>query len=155
MGRLRDPLLRAGYRVGYRVVRVWWRLRRPTKRGVKCVLTCGDEILLVRHTYGRTRSWELPGGGVKRGESPPDAARREVREELGIELGELAPLGELFARIDGKRDRLWCFAAEPGDVAIDLDQAEIAECRWFPRAALPADRARYVERIVALTPDAE
>jgi 8-oxo-dGTP pyrophosphatase MutT (NUDIX family) len=150
MARLRDPVLRLGFRVGYRVLRVWWFVRRPKNEGVKCVLTRGDDILLVRHTYGRTRDWELPGGGVKRREEPRHAAHREVREELGIELGELAPLGELFARIDRKRDRLWCFAAEVGDCRVELDRAEIAEWRWFPRARLPADAARYVGRIVAL-----
>ena len=76
MRRLRDPLLRLAFRVGYRVLRVWWFVRRPTTRGVKCVLTCGDEILLVRHTYGRTDRWELPGGGVKRREEPRAAASR-------------------------------------------------------------------------------
>jgi 8-oxo-dGTP pyrophosphatase MutT (NUDIX family) len=151
MRRLRDPLLRLGFRVGYRVLRVWWFLRRPTKRGVKCVLTRGDDILLVRHTYGgRKRTWELPGGGVKRREQPPAAARREVREELGVDVPDLEPLGELFARIDRKRDRLWCFAAEVGGRELERDPAEIAEFAWFPRAALPPERARYVERIVAL-----
>lgn len=154
MGRLRDPLLRLGFRVGYRVLRAWWFVRRPTKRGVKCVLVRDDEVVLVRHTYGRTQRWELPGGGVKRREEPPAAARREVREELGIDVGDLVPLGELFTRIDGKRDRLWCFAAEAGAHELDPDHAEIAEARWFARAELPDARARYVERIVALA-DAE
>ena len=150
MARVRDPLLRTVFRVGYRVLRVWWWLRRPTKRGVKCLLTRGDEILLVRHTYGRRRDWELPGGGVKRREEPRDAARRELREELDLDVGELAPLGELFARIDGKNDRVWCFAAEIGDRPIERDRAEIAEWRWFPRAELPERLAKYVRRIVAL-----
>jgi 8-oxo-dGTP pyrophosphatase MutT (NUDIX family) len=150
MGRLRDPLLRLAFRAGYRVLRLWWLVRRPTKRGVKCVLIRRDHVLLVRHTYGRRRDWEVPGGGVKRREEPADAARREMREELGVELGDLAPLGELFARIDSKRDRLWCFAAELGGREIELDRAEIAECRWFPRGELPDDRAKYVTRIVAL-----
>jgi 8-oxo-dGTP pyrophosphatase MutT (NUDIX family) len=150
MGRLRDPLMRLGFRVGYRVLRVWWLVRRPTKRGVKCVLTRRGDVLLVRHTYGRRQTWELPGGGVKRREEPPEAARREVREELGVDLPELAPLGELFARIDSKRDRLWCFGAELGEREVERDRAEIAECGWFPRAALPDARAKYVESIVAL-----
>jgi 8-oxo-dGTP pyrophosphatase MutT (NUDIX family) len=151
MRRLRDPVLRLGFRVGYRVLRVWWFVRRPTHRGVKCVLTRGGEVLLIRHTYGRKNAWELPGGGVKRREEPPDAARREVREELGIELGEVVLLGELFARIDGKRDRMWCYSAEVGSPSVEMDRAEIADARWFPRGALPDESARYVERIVALS----
>jgi 8-oxo-dGTP pyrophosphatase MutT (NUDIX family) len=43
-----------------------------------------DRVLLVDPTY--KPGWEFPGGIVERGESPARAARREVAEELGIEL---------------------------------------------------------------------
>jgi 8-oxo-dGTP diphosphatase len=148
--RVRDPVMRLAFRVGYRVLQVWWLVRRPTTRGVKCVVQCGDDVLLVRHTYGAKQRWELPGGGVKRREEPDAAARREVREEAGIDLHELEPLGELFTRVDRKHDRLWCFAAQVDSPGFERDRAEIAECRWFPRDALPDERAKYVERIVAL-----
>jgi hypothetical protein len=52
--RVRDPLLRLAYRLGYHLLRVWWLVSRQTKRGVKCVLARDGEILLVRHTYGTT-----------------------------------------------------------------------------------------------------
>lgn len=42
-----------------------------------------DRVLLVRKTYGNR--WDIPGGYVDRGESPADACRREIREELRIE----------------------------------------------------------------------
>lgn len=46
-------------------------------------------MLLVNPTY--KPGWELPGGVVEVNESPAEACRREVREELGIdvEVGEL------------------------------------------------------------------
>jgi 8-oxo-dGTP pyrophosphatase MutT (NUDIX family) len=146
----RTTFLRTAYRLGYPLAHAYWRLAQPTKEGVKCMLTRGDEVLLVRHTYGPPGRWELPGGGVKRGEEPAAAARREAREELGVDIADWRPLGDLFERIDGKRDTLWCFAAPPGDHAIVTDAAEIAEARWFRRDALPADSHGYVARILAL-----
>jgi 8-oxo-dGTP pyrophosphatase MutT (NUDIX family) len=150
VGSLRDPVLRLAYRVGYQLLRVWWLIARPRKDGVKCLLTRGGEILLVRHTYGKPERWELPGGGVKRSEEPRVAARREVQEELGVDVEDWTYLGELFARIDRKRDRLWCFAAEVGDIPLSLDRAEIAEAGWFHRDRLPTDTGRHVGRIAAL-----
>jgi 8-oxo-dGTP pyrophosphatase MutT (NUDIX family) len=131
-------------------MRTYWRIAQPRQRGVKCVLTRGDEVLLVRHTYGPRDRWELPGGGVKRREEPAAAARREAREELGLDMDDWTLHGDLFERIDRKRDRLWCYSAPIGDRAIALDAAEIAEARWFPRDGLPANAHRYVRRILAL-----
>jgi 8-oxo-dGTP pyrophosphatase MutT (NUDIX family) len=148
---IRNTLLRTSYRIGYRWLTVYWRVANPRKRGVKCVLTRDGEVLLVRHTYGPSQRWELPGGAVKRREEPLAAARREIREELGIDLTDWRPLGDLFERIDGKRDTLWCYTAELGSSEqVVADEAEIAEARWFPRDALPADSHRYLQRILAL-----
>jgi 8-oxo-dGTP pyrophosphatase MutT (NUDIX family) len=149
--RLRDPLLRLAFRVGHRVLRVYWWVVRPKKRGVKCVLVRDGQILLVRHTYGDGSRWDVPGGGVKRREEPGEAARREMREELGIDVTDWTYLGELFARIDGRRDQLWCFTSEIGDHEIELDRAEIAEAGWFRRDRLPERTAKYVGRIASLS----
>ena len=151
MKSIRDSSLRATYRVGYRVLHLYWRIAQPEKRGVKCVLTRGDEVLLVRHTYGPETRWELPGGGVKRSEEPHAAAHREAREELGVDIDDWRFLGDLFDRIDGKRDQLYCYRAELGDRTIETDAAEIAEARWFAHDDLPADVHRYVGRILALS----
>jgi len=115
------------------------------------VLTRGDHVLLVRHTYGRRLQWDLPGGGKHRREDPHSAVRREVREELGVEPDAFVLLRELFERIGGKHDQLWCFTAEIGDADVRPSPVEIAEARWFRRDALPEKRAKYVERLVRLT----
>ena len=55
----------------------------------------GEYVLveLSRPTMGGARSLEFPQGGLSGDESPAAAARREVREETGLELTGLRPLG--------------------------------------------------------------
>ncbi|MFE9765031.1 NUDIX hydrolase [Streptomyces sp. NPDC005808] len=55
---------------------------------------------LPRQTFGGARSVEFPQGGIEPGESPEDAARREVLEEVGLKLEELRHLGT-FAESSG------------------------------------------------------
>ena len=66
------------------------RFLRARTRGVKVMLFDEDgALLLVRHTYGRTDLFLLPGGGIRPFEAPAAAAAREVREELGCGVAEL------------------------------------------------------------------
>jgi 8-oxo-dGTP pyrophosphatase MutT (NUDIX family) len=147
--RLPVAVRRRGYRVAFGLLRVYWFMRRPTLHGVKCVLTDGELVLLVRHTYGHP-GWDLPGGIARRGEPPLHTARREMREELGLALDDWALLGERFATNYHCRDSLHCFRAEVPSPRLVLDRAELDEARWFPRARLPADVTKHVPPILAL-----
>jgi 8-oxo-dGTP pyrophosphatase MutT (NUDIX family) len=142
------PLRRLGYRTAYLGLLVYWFIRRPRLRGVKCVITDRDRVLLVVHTYG-PREWDLPGGGLKRAEPPLSAARREMHEELGIRIDNWKAIGEVFARMHHRSGNLHCFQAELRDPPITMEQGELATVRWFPRQALPSNLARYVRPILA------
>jgi 8-oxo-dGTP pyrophosphatase MutT (NUDIX family) len=146
------PLRRLGYRTAYVALRGYWFLARPQTNGVKCVLTEGDQVLLVRHTYG-SRAWDLPGGSVKSGESPADAATREMQEELGVQVDGWQRLGELQIAIDHRRDRVHCFRAElPAPPELELDLGELSAAQWFDRGRLP-QVGRYTRQILALAED--
>lgn len=56
-------------------------------RRARVIIVHGDDILFVRPRLS-ARMWDLPGGGIKRGEADVDAALREVQEELGISLNK-------------------------------------------------------------------
>jgi ADP-ribose pyrophosphatase YjhB (NUDIX family) len=94
--------------------------------------------LLVKPSY--KAGWDIPGGYVEPGESPKQAARREVREELGIE----PPIGRLLA-VDwaphpNEGDKLlFVFdGGELGDVQISSAAPdEIAEVRFWSDTDLP------------------
>lgn len=138
-------LRRAAIRGAYVGLRMYWFIFRPQLNGVKCILTHGDEVLLVRHTYG-SRAWDLPGGGIKRGEKPVETARRETREELGRSIEDWVNRGELSIRNRRRRDNLrtHLFQARVEDRRVEIDEIELAAAGWFPRQDLPPDIGRYV-----------
>jgi 8-oxo-dGTP pyrophosphatase MutT (NUDIX family) len=141
-------LRRLAYRGAHTVLRAYWYVRRPPVQGVKCVLTSREQILLVRHTYGR-RDWDLPGGAIRRGEPPAAAARREMHEELGIEIDDWVPLGAVLAIAYHRRDKMHCFRAELDDPRLTIDRGELATVGWFHRAGLPPDLNEHVPSILA------
>jgi 8-oxo-dGTP diphosphatase len=106
--------------------------------GSICVIERSDAaVLLVRLSY--RNSWGLPGGLLKRGETPEEAARREVREEstLDVEL-----VGDPAVVVDSEAQRVdVVFRARPAR-GVDPDTArasspEIVEVGWFAADALP------------------
>lgn len=141
-------LRRLGYRLAYRTLTVWWFLRRPPVEGVKCLLTQGNQVLLVRHTYGPA-VWDLPGGGVKRGEPPLAAARREMAEELGIGSVQWRDVGMIHGRQSFRRDTIHCFTAELDSQPLAPNAAELAETRWFARDRLPGPLGTYASPVLA------
>jgi 8-oxo-dGTP pyrophosphatase MutT (NUDIX family) len=94
-------------------------------------------MLFVRHTYGDRAAWELPGGTLRRREDPAAAVRREMREELGIDLVDLRRLGAADVAGDHKTTLIHCFEARTGGAPLRLAGGEIAEARWAPPAVPP------------------
>ncbi|WP_017972922.1 NUDIX domain-containing protein [Actinopolyspora halophila] len=99
----------------------------------------GDgRVLLVRKTYGNR--WDIPGGYVDAGESPAQACRRELIEELGIDRRPLRVLAVDWAPTEHDGDKLlWVF--DCGDLADDehrirLDGSELDRWEWVNVEAL-------------------
>jgi 8-oxo-dGTP pyrophosphatase MutT (NUDIX family) len=65
------------------------------------------KLLLVKEKFDH---WELPGGGPDHGETPEQALRREVMEELGVEIASFSPQPVFvwFFHI-GSRNRYACW----------------------------------------------
>jgi 8-oxo-dGTP pyrophosphatase MutT (NUDIX family) len=137
--RLHRGLLGVFRRLPRRVRRWTVRVLNPTfSVGAAVVVERADgRILLVRHSY--RRRWGTPGGLLNRGETPDVAARREVDEEIGLDV-EL--LGEPVVVVDPNPRRVdVIYRARPA-AGADPDGArprspEIVELEWFPSDALP------------------
>jgi ADP-ribose pyrophosphatase YjhB (NUDIX family) len=67
--------------------------------GVGAVVVRDGRALIVRRAHEpRQGEWSLPGGRLDLGESLVDAARREVKEETGLDV-EVGPMIETFDRV--------------------------------------------------------
>ncbi len=98
----------------------------------------GDTVEVALICVGEKDRWQLPKGLVGRNESAEEAARREVREEAGIETELIEPLETIdywfFVTRGGKRVRVHKFVHFfllrycSGNVA-DHDR-EVNEARW-------------------------
>lgn len=106
--------------------------------GAICVIERADgAVLLARLSY--RNSWGLPGGLLKRGESPENAARREVREEAGLEVDLL---GDPAVVVDSAAQRVdVVFRARPAagmdPDALAASSPEIVALGWYQPDDLP------------------
>lgn len=126
------------YKLGYPVAKLYWFFRRPVTAGVRCLVLHGDQILLIRHTYGNPLRTTV-GGGIKTGETLAQAVIRETKEEVGITLESVTKIGELLYKGEYKRDTIHVFITDTDTCSLDISNAEIAEAGWFPLESLPAD----------------
>lgn len=102
-----------------------------------------SEVLLQHRIDG---GWGLPGGIMEMGESLEETARREVKEETGLILGELKLAGvfsgpEYFLRV-ANGDELYSVTAVyfTNDIQgeIKMDESESVELQFFSLDQLPA-----------------
>ncbi len=83
----------------------------PYRRGVGMMLLNADGLVLVARRAGMNdRHWQMPQGGIDEGESPRQAALRELAEEIGTNRAEIV-------------------AEAPGWIDYDLP-AEVARQAW-------------------------
>ena len=110
-----------------------------TKQVVAALILRGDEILCCQRTEHQALAlkWEFPGGKIDAGETPPQALRRELEEELGIQ----AEIGGEITRVlhtyqNGNSVDLHFFAVDRYE--NELQNRIFREIRWVDRSELPA-----------------
>jgi 8-oxo-dGTP diphosphatase len=131
------------------------------------VLDPAGRILLVRFEFSDRSLWACPGGGLEPGESHQDALRRELREEVGLELEDLGPciwtrthIIPLFdGRWDGQVERFYLAEVEPFDPAPwhsweELRAEYVTDVRWWSTEELEASTELHApRRLPALVAD--
>ncbi|MCZ0813711.1 RNA pyrophosphohydrolase [Roseovarius sp. EGI FJ00037] len=133
--------------------------RLPYRPCVGVMLANADGKVFVGQRIDRdTTAWQMPQGGIDKGETPRDAALRELREETGVppelvsieaETSEWVPYElphDLVPRIWKGRFRgqeqkwfLLRFLGRDRDVNIATEHPEFSEWRWMDPADLVAN----------------
>jgi len=95
------------------------------------ILLRGEEMLLIRRAQGVAKGgfWCFPGGHVERGETPRQAVRRELLEELGIEVAPVRRLGSV--RVLDSRHVLAVWEIEHIGGEFRPAEHEIADLCWM------------------------
>jgi 8-oxo-dGTP pyrophosphatase MutT (NUDIX family) len=121
------------------LMQAWFSLTRPMTLGVRVLVTnAAGEVLLVRHTY--RKGWELPGGGVERGERAGETVARELLEEAGVRALEPARLISIHSQeASFKGDHVLFYRVYHWDVAPTRNLMEIEAVDWFGLQLLPVD----------------
>ncbi len=129
-----------------------------TKHVVCAVMMDGGKIFATQRGYGEFKDgWEFPGGKVEPGETPEQAIRREIREELDTRIEVIRLLERVESDYPSFHLTMDCFLCRV--VSGELVLLEHEAARWLDRQHLydvdwlPADRRLVRDKIEMLLPE--
>lgn len=114
-----------------------WQRWRAVDLATLLFVVRDDRILLIRKKRGLgAGKINGPGGRLDPGETPLDAAVREVQEEICVDPVGARPHGELlFHFVDGYSIHVWVFRAD--DIEGEPRETDEALPMWFPVDSIP------------------
>lgn len=127
----------------------------PYRDGVGIMLLNPENhVFVAKRIDMRSEAWQMPQGGIDPGETPLEAALRELKEETGTDKGELLQESQEWlyydlpddlvpiiwkGRFRGQKQKWFAmrFTGTDADINIETDHPEFSEWKWAPMATLP------------------
>jgi putative (di)nucleoside polyphosphate hydrolase len=130
------------------------------------------EVFVGQRIDNAIEAWQMPQGGVEKGEAPDAAALRELREETGVASGLVTVLAESAewlpydlpvelvpklwkGRFRGQKQKwfLMRFHGDDRDINIETEHPEFSEWRWLPANELVANIVPFKRDVYAAIMD--
>jgi putative (di)nucleoside polyphosphate hydrolase len=147
----------------------------PYRRGVGALLFNDQGLVFVARRLDTLDAWQLPQGGIHKGETPRQAVFRELVEEIGTDRAEVLATSKRWLRYDlpqelrgkvwngryrGQEQRWFALRFTGSDADIDLaahGKPEFDAWRWghfedLPRLAVSFKRALYRDLVEEFRP---
>lgn len=113
------------------LVKAYYTFISPETRGVRIILTHQDEILFVKNSYGL--KYSFPGGNINKNENAEVGAKREAKEELGINIENLIFLGNIIPPLEFeyRENTISIFTSELPNKDVKINNLEIEDFKWL------------------------
>src|SRR6266478_10032701 len=120
--------------------------RRFTVTAGAIIFDDDGRVLLLEHVFRPDSGWGIPGGFLSKGEQPEAGLRRELREEIGIEIEDVEIL---FARTLPRPRQIEIYFRARAIGEPEPCSFEIITARWFALDDLPSELSKDQQRLIA------
>ena len=104
-----------------------------TKNAVAIIVNNDNKILLLKRSddpkIWQPSKWALVGGGIEKGEKPEEAVKREIKEEIGLEIDKFIKTFSIQRNKDSVEHIFACrYSGEPTDITLNEENTKYG---WY------------------------
>ena len=104
-----------------------------TKNAVAIIVNNDNKILLLKRSddpkIWQPSKWALVGGGIEKGEKPEEAVKREIKEEIGLEIDKFIKTFSIQRHKDSVEHIFACrYSGEPTDITLNEENTKYG---WY------------------------